>query len=94
MKYIEESYPDMKLLGNLANFWGIRSFHAADLKFNEQYYEVFHTVNQSDWIRDFAPKLGIGNFLILELKLPENINKFVEIDFKVLEDKIIINIKG
>lgn len=37
MKYIEESYPDMKLLGNLANIWGIRSFHAADLKFNEQY---------------------------------------------------------
>lgn len=37
MKYIDKFYPDMKLLGNLANIWGIRSFHAADLKFNEQY---------------------------------------------------------
>ena len=37
MKYIEEYYPDMKLLGTLANIWGIRAFHAADLKFNDQY---------------------------------------------------------
>lgn len=37
IKYIEEFYPDMKLLGTLANIWGIRAFHAADLKFNNQY---------------------------------------------------------
>ena len=37
MKYVEENYPDMKLIGALANFWLIRSFHAADLDFNEQY---------------------------------------------------------
>ncbi|MBU2928235.1 metalloprotease [Winogradskyella psychrotolerans] len=36
--YVEENYPDMKLLGSLADVWGIRSFHAADLKFNFQYY--------------------------------------------------------
>ena len=37
MKYVEENYPDMKLLGTFANIWGVRSFHAADLNFNEQY---------------------------------------------------------
>ena len=37
MKYIKENYPDMKLLGSFANTWGIRSFHAADLGFNDQY---------------------------------------------------------
>jgi len=37
MKYAEIYYPDMKLLGSLANYWGIRSFHASDLYFNEQY---------------------------------------------------------
>lgn len=37
IKYVEENYPDMKLLGTLAEFWGVRSFHAADVKFNEQY---------------------------------------------------------
>ncbi|WP_417875967.1 metalloprotease [Winogradskyella sediminis] len=38
IKYVEEYYPDTKLLGSLADVWGIRSFHAADLKFNFQYY--------------------------------------------------------
>ena len=37
MAYVDEFYPDTKLLGNLANIWGIRAFHAADLKFNDQY---------------------------------------------------------
>ena len=41
IKYIEDYYPDMKLLGSLANVWGIRSFHASDLKFNEQYGLVY-----------------------------------------------------
>lgn len=38
IKYVEENYPDMKLLGTLANIWGIRAFHAADLDFNFQYF--------------------------------------------------------
>ncbi|WP_232817863.1 gluzincin family metallopeptidase [Winogradskyella tangerina] len=38
IKYVEEYYPDMKLLGTLANVWGIRAFHAADLDFNFQYF--------------------------------------------------------
>ncbi|WP_233487599.1 gluzincin family metallopeptidase [Winogradskyella epiphytica] len=38
IKYVEEYYPDMKLFGSLADIWGIRSFHAADLKFNFQYF--------------------------------------------------------
>ena len=38
MKYVQENYPDMKLLGKVANIWGIRAFHAADLDFNFQYF--------------------------------------------------------
>ncbi len=38
MKYVEEHYPDMKYLGSLANIWGIRAFHIADLDYNFQYY--------------------------------------------------------
>ena len=37
MIYIDVNYPDMKLFGSFAKAWGIRSFHAADLKFNDQY---------------------------------------------------------
>ncbi len=37
MKYVEINYPDMKFLGSLANFWGVKAFHAADLNFNDKY---------------------------------------------------------
>ncbi|WP_460218611.1 gluzincin family metallopeptidase [Psychroserpens sp. MEBiC05023] len=37
MKYVELYYPDTKLLGKLANIWGVRSFHAADLGYNDQF---------------------------------------------------------
>ena len=35
--YVEEYYPDQKLLGKLADVWGVRSFHLAKMDFNEQY---------------------------------------------------------
>jgi len=38
IKYVEDNYPDVKLLGTLADFWGIKSFHASDLNFNFQYF--------------------------------------------------------
>lgn len=38
MKYVEEFYPDSKLLGTLARIWGVRAFHLADLDYNFQYY--------------------------------------------------------
>ncbi len=37
MKYVDVHYPDIKILGSLANIWGVRAFHASDLKFNDQY---------------------------------------------------------
>ena len=37
MAYVEEHYPDMKIFGTLSKVWGIRSFHAAQLDFNDQY---------------------------------------------------------
>ncbi|WP_370392125.1 metalloprotease [uncultured Winogradskyella sp.] len=41
MMYVNTYYPDMKLFGSLANVWGLRSFHAADLDFNFQYFLFF-----------------------------------------------------
>ena len=37
MNYVEEHYPDMKFLGTISDFWGVRSFHAADMNFNDKY---------------------------------------------------------
>lgn len=41
IRYVEEYYPNMKLFGSLANVWGLRAFHAADLGFNFQYFLYF-----------------------------------------------------
>ena len=38
IKYVEEYYPDMKLLGSLSNIWGIRASHVSALDFNFQYF--------------------------------------------------------
>ncbi len=48
MKYVEDNYPDLKLLGTLANIWGLRSFHAADVDFNEQYNLYFMQMARSN----------------------------------------------
>lgn len=37
INYVEEFYPDQKLLGKLSKIWGIRSFNLAKMGFNEQY---------------------------------------------------------
>lgn len=37
MNYVDEHYPDMKFLGTIADFWGVRSFHAADMVYNDKY---------------------------------------------------------
>lgn len=37
MQYVDEHYPNMKFLGTISNFWGVRAFHAADMKFNDKY---------------------------------------------------------
>lgn len=37
ISYVEENYPDQKLLGNLSNIWGFRKYNLAKTKFIEQY---------------------------------------------------------
>lgn len=48
MKYVEENYPEMKILGNLSNIFGIEWFHAADLEFNDQYQLLFMHMARND----------------------------------------------
>ena len=37
MEYVNEFYPDLKLIGSLSEKFGIRWFHASTLEFNDQY---------------------------------------------------------
>ena len=48
MEYINQFYPDMKLLGTLSEVIGIRWFHAADLEFNDQYSFFYMHMARSD----------------------------------------------
>lgn len=41
MSYVDEHYPNMKFIGSIANLWGVRSFHVADMKFNDKYILAF-----------------------------------------------------
>ena len=48
IKYVEEFYPNMKFLGKLAEIWGIRAFHAADLHYNEKYNLAFMIMGRTN----------------------------------------------
>ncbi len=40
--YVEENYPDQKLLGKLSTIWGVRSFELAKMGFNDQYAFLYN----------------------------------------------------
>ncbi|WP_298535933.1 metalloprotease [uncultured Algibacter sp.] len=48
MKYVDTHYPDMKFLGTIADTWLIRSFHAADMSFNDKYVLAYMLMARSN----------------------------------------------
>jgi hypothetical protein len=48
-------------------------------------------IKQSDWVKNFSPQLGIGNFLLLELQIPDD--KKVTAFWKELYEKLTHNLK-
>lgn len=42
IKYVSLYYPDQKLLGKIASYWGIRSLHLSELGFNDQYALLYN----------------------------------------------------
>jgi hypothetical protein len=45
LEYVDEFYPDVKLLGELANRWFIKNYHISDQKFNDKYPFVHQFVS-------------------------------------------------
>ncbi|GAA4270362.1 hypothetical protein GCM10022257_24630 [Hyunsoonleella aestuarii] len=84
MNYVDEFYPNMKFLGSIADFWGIRSFHAADMKFNDKY--VFAYMSMARTNRDQPLTMAKDSLL----KFNKNIaNKYkAGAGFKYLDDFI------
>ena len=48
MKYVEENYPNTKLLGSLSKIWGVKSFHVSELDFNDQYVFMYMNMARSN----------------------------------------------
>ena len=44
MDYVDQRYPGLPIAGRISNFWGIRSFYAARLGFNDQYRFLYQHV--------------------------------------------------
>ncbi|SHE36272.1 hypothetical protein SAMN05444278_101351 [Psychroflexus salarius] len=42
--YVKTYYPNMKLLGSFSEFFGVKWFHASDLKFNDRYQFIHETM--------------------------------------------------
>ncbi len=82
INYMDENYPDMKFLGSIANIWGIRSFHAADLKYNDKYNLAYMLMARTN--RDQPLTMAKDSLL----KFNKNIaNKYkAGIGFKYLDD--------
>tara|TARA_R110002049_G_scaffold76250_4_gene196119 strand:+ start:55978 stop:58716 length:2739 start_codon:yes stop_codon:yes gene_type:complete len=87
MKYVEMNYPNMNFLGSASNFWGVRSFHAADLKYNDKYILAYMLMARTN--RDQVLSMPKDSLL----KFNENIgNKYkAGIGFKYLDDFINSN---
>lgn len=48
IKYVDTYYPDMKILGKFSKIWGIRSFYAAKLDFNDQYNFLYQNMARTN----------------------------------------------
>lgn len=88
MNYVEEHYPEMKFLGSLANFWGVRSFHVADMTFNDKYVFAFMSMARTN--RDQPLTMHKDSLLKFNSNLA---NKYkAGVGFKYLDDFINSNV--
>lgn len=63
MEYVEEFYPNTKLIGNLSDVIGVRWTHLADLSFNERYPMFFMNMNRLNLDQKLAmPKDSLVKF--------------------------------
>ena len=88
MKYVDEHYPNMKFLGEISDFWGVRSFHAADMKFNDKYVLAYMLMARTN--RDQPLTMAKDSLL----KFNKNIaNKYkAGVGLKYLDDFVNQNI--
>lgn len=96
MKYVEKFYPEIKALGNISKFWGVRRYNLAKIDYNDKYYFVYQFASRknldqplttpADSLSNFNRKIankykaGLG-FKYLESYLGEETLKNAIVDF-------------
>ena len=63
LKYLDTYYPDQKLIGKLANVWGLKKYNFAKLNYNEQFRLTFYQMMRLGWDQALTtPKDKLLNF--------------------------------
>ncbi|AOW20209.1 gluzincin family metallopeptidase [Urechidicola croceus] len=48
IEYVHEFYPEVKAMGSVSKFWGVRRFNLADLNFNDKYPFVYQFASRKN----------------------------------------------
>jgi len=63
MQYVARYYPDTKLIGKVADLWGVRNYHVAELDFNERYNVAYQYVARTNYDQSIGlPTDSLTNF--------------------------------
>ena len=72
MKYVEKFYPEVKALGNISKFWGIKKYNLAKIDYNAKY----------DFVYQFASRKNLDQPLTTPADSLSNFNKKIANKFK------------
>ncbi|WP_055443331.1 hypothetical protein [Lacinutrix himadriensis] len=94
-KYVETYYPEMKFFGSLSNIWGIKSFYAAQLNFNDQYnllymnmakgYQDQPLTMQKDSLLKFNKNIANPNKAAIGLEYLDSYDDSIDMDTSILD---------
>lgn len=63
MKYVEEYYPEIKVLGNISKFWGVKNYNLARINYNDKYYFVYQFASRKNLDQPLTtPTDSLSNF--------------------------------
>lgn len=63
MEYVNTYYPEIKAIGNLSKFWGIKYFNIAQLDFNDKYAYLFQLTTHANLDQSLATSSdSLSNF--------------------------------
>ncbi|SDX17181.1 hypothetical protein SAMN05444411_103264 [Lutibacter oricola] len=72
IKYVEKYYPEVKAIGELSKFWGVKKLHLAKINFNDKYPFVYQ----------FAARKNLDQSLITPTDSLSNFNRKIANKYK------------